>query len=60
MNHRNFSRVFHYRTAQRTSADVFSSSLQLFKGKTLTFNGQQVKLAKRLRKRLREGILWIE
>lgn len=60
MNWKNFPRDFSFRTTQGTSVDAFSSSSQLFKGKTLTFNIQQVKLAKRLRKRLREGSLWIE
>ena len=60
MNWKNFSRDFSFRTTQSISADAFFTGLQLFNGKTLTFAIQQVQLAKRLRKRLREGSLWIE
>ena len=60
MNMKKLSPDFSFRTTQSTSIDAFSASLQLYKQKTLTFNIQQVQLAKRLRKRLREGSLWIE
>ena len=60
MNLKILSPDFSFRITQNTSMDAFSASLQLYKPKTLTFNIQQVQLAKRLRKRLREGSLWIE
>ena len=48
-----------FQPSQERAVFVFPFEPQLVDIKNLTFDYQRVELEKRLRKRLREGVLWI-